>query len=147
MFVGAFVSGYLPLSVNLSSAKLRIVTIFGAGLLVGTALIVIIPEGIAMHYDSQLAEKNSHAHEHAEAAADGAEGPPKHGSHWQIGAALAFGFAFQLIVGEHHRLVSAPCSIYTCANANRCGFSLLYAQIGSAAAATHTHTRMVRTLR
>lgn len=45
-------------------AKLRWVTIFGAGLLVGTALIVIIPEGVAMHYESQMKHDHSPAVTH-----------------------------------------------------------------------------------
>jgi len=55
MFAGAFGSGYIPLYFSWSERRLRLVTIFGAGLLVGTALIVIIPEGVAMHYESRRA--------------------------------------------------------------------------------------------
>lgn len=53
MFGGAYGAGSLPLLLSLNVSRLRWVTIFGAGLLVGTALVVIIPEGIAMHYESQ----------------------------------------------------------------------------------------------
>ncbi|EFN64470.1 Zinc transporter ZIP9 [Camponotus floridanus] len=45
MFVGSCVAGSLPLVINLSEDKLQLVSILGAGLLVGTALAVIIPEG------------------------------------------------------------------------------------------------------
>ena len=55
MFAGAFGSGYIPLYFSWNERRLRLVTIFGAGLLVGTALIVIIPEGVAMHYESRRA--------------------------------------------------------------------------------------------
>ena len=54
MFAGAYLAGMVPLMFTYNIAKLRWVTIFGAGLLVGTALVVIIPEGVAMHYESQL---------------------------------------------------------------------------------------------
>ncbi len=123
MFLGAFLSGYVPLSFSISASRLRSTTIFGAGLLVGTALIVIIPEGVAMHYEAQ--EKHAALTmaaslsvppgvaivpaPAASAALGGAEGghghahdveiTHEHPGHWQIGAALAFGFAFQLIVG------------------------------------------------
>lgn len=111
MFLGAFGAGYLPLAFSLSESRLRLVTIFGAGLLVGTALVVIIPEGIAMHYESQLkhaaAHGGAHAHAHGrrlldDAHAHGAaeeEITREHPGHWQIGASLALGFAFQLVVG------------------------------------------------
>ena len=125
MFCGAFGSGIIPLSFSMSESRLRLVTIFGAGLLVGTALVVIIPEGIAMHYESQLEAARAsgggsggvHAHgRRLTDAADAHSGHLHHGSeeesspsssshvergggHWQIGAALALGFAFQLVVG------------------------------------------------
>jgi zinc transporter 9 len=122
MFLGAFGSGYVPLMFNLSENKLRLITIFGAGLLVGTALVVVIPEGISMHYEGQLkhaaaAAAAAHAHGgrllgealHGEggegsllAGASHAHGEEEvthaHPGHWQIGAALALGFAFQLVV-------------------------------------------------
>jgi zinc transporter 9 len=62
MFLGAYMAGMVPLSVTMHESKLRVVTIFGAGLLVGTALIVIIPEGIAMHYNAQ---QHKHAVPHS----------------------------------------------------------------------------------
>lgn len=161
MFAGAFGSGYIPLSFSMSESRLRMVTIFGAGLLVGTALIVIIPEGIAMHYASQakhsvhaaalttgaessliaapgvvsiptaVAEPASaavaaaaavhagdehttgaeaasaaidHEHDHSEAGHSHGDAEPaahEHGDTWAIGAALAIGFAFQLVVGAY----------------------------------------------
>ncbi|XP_039247959.1 zinc transporter ZIP9-like isoform X2 [Styela clava] len=59
MFVGCLVSGYIPLSFSLSQRKIQLFTIFGAGLLVGTALAVIIPEGVETIY-------NSHEHDSSE---------------------------------------------------------------------------------
>ena len=118
MFCGAFGSGIIPLSFSMSESRLRLVTIFGAGLLVGTALVVIIPEGIAMHYESQLEAARASgggAHAHGRRLTDAAAAHAGHlhgseelsssphvergGGHWQIGAALALGFAFQLVVG------------------------------------------------
>jgi len=50
MFLGSFVSGLIPLTLSLSESKMRFITIIGAGLLVGTALAVIIPEGVHTLY-------------------------------------------------------------------------------------------------
>lgn len=59
MLVGSYLAGNIPLVVNLSEEKLRVVTVFGAGLLVGTALTVIIPEGIrALYEDSKYHQHN-----------------------------------------------------------------------------------------
>ncbi|KAI1730066.1 ZIP zinc transporter domain-containing protein [Ditylenchus destructor] len=52
MFLGSYVAGCLPLVFNLCERKIRLASVFGAGLLVGTALCVIIPEGISTLYES-----------------------------------------------------------------------------------------------
>ncbi|CAF4075566.1 unnamed protein product [Rotaria sp. Silwood2] len=54
MFFGSYLSGLIPLAFNLSETKMRYVTVLGAGLLVGTALAVIIPEGVHALYMSEL---------------------------------------------------------------------------------------------
>lgn len=51
----------LPLSLSLSSRQLRLLTSLGTGVLVGTALIVIIPEGIETLYSA-----GGSGHSHAE---------------------------------------------------------------------------------
>ncbi len=46
MFVGSYFAGSAPLLFSLSEEKLQRVSVLGAGLLVGTALDIIIPEGV-----------------------------------------------------------------------------------------------------
>ncbi|KAL5107364.1 Zinc transporter ZIP9 [Taenia crassiceps] len=53
MFVGCYAAGCIPLAFSYSPHNLRLVTIFGAGLLVGSALAIIIPEGVATIYTAQ----------------------------------------------------------------------------------------------
>lgn len=50
MLIGSLVSGILPMALSLSEAKMRLITVLGAGLLIGTALAVIVPEGIHSLY-------------------------------------------------------------------------------------------------
>ncbi|XP_053969106.1 zinc transporter ZIP9 isoform X1 [Anastrepha ludens] len=50
MLVGSYMAGMIPLVMKLSEEKLKFVTVLGAGLLVGTALTVIIPEGVRSMY-------------------------------------------------------------------------------------------------
>ncbi|CAJ0577122.1 unnamed protein product, partial [Mesorhabditis spiculigera] len=50
MFLGSYLAGYVPLLFTMSESRMRILSIFGAGLLVGTALSVIIPEGVESLY-------------------------------------------------------------------------------------------------
>ncbi|CAO2651663.1 Nn.00g042330.m01.CDS01 [Neocucurbitaria sp. VM-36] len=52
MGIASFLAGILPLSFTLSSRQLRIITLLGTGVLVGTSLIVIIPEGIETMYSA-----------------------------------------------------------------------------------------------
>ncbi|KAG9243817.1 ZIP metal ion transporter-like protein [Calycina marina] len=59
MAVSCFLAGILPLSLSLSSSQLRLISSIGMGVLVGTSLIVIIPEGIEAVYSA-----GSEAHFH-----------------------------------------------------------------------------------
>jgi zinc transporter 9 len=57
----SFLAGALPLSFTLSQTQLRLIASLGAGLLIGSCLIVILPEGI-----EALAAASQHSHEHAQ---------------------------------------------------------------------------------
>ncbi|KAG0017509.1 hypothetical protein BGZ81_010716 [Podila clonocystis] len=50
MLVASFLAGNVPLSFHLSEDRLKLISNFGVGLLVGTALVVIIPEGVETLY-------------------------------------------------------------------------------------------------
>ncbi|ESW97104.1 putative membrane protein [Ogataea parapolymorpha DL-1] len=49
MGVSSFISGLIPLSVNFSASGLHLVSVFSVGLLISTAFVLIIPEGLE-HY-------------------------------------------------------------------------------------------------
>ena len=57
----SFLAGSLPLSFALSQSRLRLVATIGMGVLVGTALIVIIPEGVETLYSASDYSADSHA--------------------------------------------------------------------------------------
>lgn len=52
MAVASFLAGILPLSLSLSTSRLRLISTIGMGVLVGTSLVVIIPEGIETLYSA-----------------------------------------------------------------------------------------------
>ena len=54
MFFGSYLSGIIPTVLNFSETKIRQLSILGAGILVGTSLSVIIPEGVNSLYSSAL---------------------------------------------------------------------------------------------
>ncbi|KAJ5081937.1 hypothetical protein NUU61_010201, partial [Penicillium alfredii] len=55
MAITSFVVGSLPLAFTLSPSQLRLISSIGMGVLVGTSLIVIIPEGIETLYSAKSA--------------------------------------------------------------------------------------------
>ncbi|TAQ87511.1 hypothetical protein B7494_g4146 [Chlorociboria aeruginascens] len=59
MALASFLAGALPLSMTLSTSQLRLISTIGMGVLVGTSLIVIVPEGIEAIYSA-----NSAGHSH-----------------------------------------------------------------------------------
>ncbi|UNI21507.1 hypothetical protein JDV02_007491 [Purpureocillium takamizusanense] len=58
MALASFLAGALPLSMTLSQSQLRLISSIGVGVLVGTSLIVIIPEGI----EAAASQASPHAH-------------------------------------------------------------------------------------
>ena len=115
MALGSFGSGMLPLSMALPSDKLKLLSTFGSGLLIGTALAVILPEGVATLYAAssalavqppppmnpkspipQLAPRQT-------VSPPGLNGPALKDTHGMpleqvLGLSLTFGFAFMFLV-------------------------------------------------
>ncbi|XP_032261298.1 zinc transporter ZIP9 isoform X1 [Halichoerus grypus] len=127
MLVGCYVAGIVPLAVNFSEERLKLVTVLGAGLLCGTALAVIVPEGVHALYEDileeahvnlkeelqQMSSKGKH-HQVSEtqnviASDKAAEIPVAHEHehnhdhtqlHAYIGVSLVLGFVFMLLVDQ-----------------------------------------------
>lgn len=53
MLAGSYIAGSLPLTTKLSENKIRLFNALGAGLLIGTSLMVVIPEGVETIYNSR----------------------------------------------------------------------------------------------
>lgn len=110
MLVGCYVAGIIPLAVNFSEERLKLVTVLGAGLLCGTALAVIVPEGVHALYEDILEGKHHQASEPQNViASDKAEVPVAHEYehshdhtqlHAYIGVSLVLGFVFMLLVDQ-----------------------------------------------
>jgi len=126
MLVGSYISGSVPLAISLSEKNMQAVSIVGAGLIVGTALAVIIPEGVHALYEQQHEE---HHHDHsghihrklaeiavkpadvvADVNAAGDSGKyfenlhakltPEVELHTMIGISLSLGFVFMLLIDQ-----------------------------------------------
>ncbi|KAL7273789.1 hypothetical protein RUND412_003331 [Rhizina undulata] len=57
MAIASFAAGMLPLAISLSPTQLRLISTVGMGVLVGTSMIVIIPEGIETLYSAKASSK------------------------------------------------------------------------------------------
>ena len=62
MALASFFAGALPLSIALSQSHLRLISNIGVGILVGTSLIIIIPEGIEAVSASVQGAQSSSSH-------------------------------------------------------------------------------------
>ncbi|KAJ3365397.1 hypothetical protein GGF32_009255 [Allomyces javanicus] len=62
MFVGSFGAGMLPLYVPLSESGMQLMNVFGAGMIVGTALVVILPEGVETLMSAERSESEARMH-------------------------------------------------------------------------------------
>ncbi|KAL1501493.1 hypothetical protein ABEB36_006804 [Hypothenemus hampei] len=92
MLVGSFLAGSIPLFFSFSEDKLKKITVFGAGLLVGTALAVIIPEGVR----SMVSDHDFTAHSQNGSASPQEPNDPLS----VIGVSLVTGFIFMLVVDQ-----------------------------------------------
>lgn len=100
MFVGCFFLGFIPLLFRLSERSLQLVSILGAGLLCGTALAIVIPEGVGLMEESWKASSSGvppglNSSENNGTSTEG-ESPPR----FYIGLALTFGFTLMFVVDE-----------------------------------------------
>nr|CAD7265519.1 unnamed protein product [Timema shepardi] len=100
MFVGSYLAGNIPIVVQMSEERLQLVSTLGAGLLVGTALAVIIPEGV------RSLDFSPHIHNTSPGKKDG-ESVSVHKAEEHstdvyslIGVSLVLGFVFMLLVDQ-----------------------------------------------
>ncbi|XP_063218782.1 zinc transporter ZIP9 [Bacillus rossius redtenbacheri] len=95
MFIGSYISGNIPIVLHISEEKLQYVSAMGAGLLVGTALAVIIPEGIHALQADQANRKSS-------VLAGTAQVQPGSSAdiHALVGVSLVLGFVFMVLVDQ-----------------------------------------------
>lgn len=125
MFTGSFSVGLLPATIKASNRVMNLISILGAGLLVGVALIVIIPEGMVTLNQALESQKEKQAIDPTMAAAlvkiggftkeqitrlhmptEGEE----HGSiTWYLGGSLIFGFIIMLLLDQGFTILKERC--------------------------------------
>lgn len=101
MLVGSFVFGTIPMAARLSDAKSRLLALMGSGILIGTALAVIIPEGV----NSLFTPTESEVDDSTQTKDD--KHDVQNESHrnqtaglWIIGPSLVTGFVLMLLIDQ-----------------------------------------------
>ncbi len=101
MFAGTFFVGYLPTKFKTSQKVMNLIAIFGAGLLVGAAIIVILPEGMLILFESLMIEEDPAVHQIATTAGE----HENHGrfdpkvTHY-VGLSIILGFTVMLVLDQ-----------------------------------------------
>ena len=108
----SFLAGSLPLSFGLSQNHARIIHAIGTGLLVGTCLIIIIPEGIDTLYEaasSKEASRSSHSVSLEDEVTRRQEHAHGHGwePHAFVGISLIAGFIMMYLIDQIPKHASA----------------------------------------
>ncbi|XP_075224200.1 zinc/iron regulated transporter-related protein 102B isoform X2 [Lycorma delicatula] len=140
MLVGSYLAGSIPLVMSLSEAKIQLFSVFGAGLLVGTALAVIIPEGIRSLFPSGAARSSITVEDTEDLYS-------------LIGVSLVLGFVVMLLIDQCSTSRSRDVEV---ANANGASSAKFTATIGlvvhaavdgvalgAAATTAHTDVEMI----
>ncbi|KAK6543873.1 hypothetical protein TWF694_000596 [Orbilia ellipsospora] len=99
-------AGIVPLALSLSRKRVQAISNFGMGLLVGTSLIVIIPEGVSTLYSAYTVEPELTKAPHSNTVRSPLHSREDHGDHEHhdasperyIGLALVLGFVFMYII-------------------------------------------------
>ena len=101
MFIAAFGFGYLPLKLDLSSKRVLQFTAIGAGVLISSAFLVVIPEGMEIIEGHEEHEEGEHDEEEEEGHAEeeGEHSEEEHAVEPSVlGMAILVGFVVMLIL-------------------------------------------------
>ena len=111
MLMGSFLSGIVPMTFRMSDNRSRLLALLGSGILVGTALSIIIPEGIDSLYGESTSfpassvlhqphtGKQEIEHDHIKIESDSTT---RNGSSmtWIVGSSLIVGFVLMLLIDQ-----------------------------------------------
>ena len=146
MFVASYAAGYLPLYFNLSEKMIAYTSSLGVGLLIGTALAVIIPEGVNTLYISETAIQTEELQTDYR--------------HVYLGTALVSGFLLMLIIDQllfpdehsediHNQLPTTEKKTYKRSNQSTTTIGLVVHSaadgiaLGAASASGHSHLELL----
>ena len=93
MFFATFLLGWMPTWINASTKIMNIISIFGAGMLVGAAIIVVIPEAVKVIIEATYKPDSGEEEVVPESLA------------FNMGTAIVVGFTIMLIIDETFKIL------------------------------------------
>jgi zinc transporter 9 len=98
LFLVTFTIGILPTKLQATPKVMNLISIFGAGLLVGAALIIIVPEGMSVLYQAMMMTTTTNTDPRGDAALKGEKSERRELINRYVGASLIFGFTVMLLI-------------------------------------------------
>jgi len=93
MFLGTTLLGWAPTWLNASTKTMNLISIFGAGMLVGAAIIVVIPEAVKVIIEATYDPTSGSEEVVPESVA------------FNMGTAIVVGFTIMLIIDESFKIL------------------------------------------
>ena len=114
LLAGTFACGYAPSMITASKKLMNLIAIYGGGLIVGVAIVIILPEAVSILINAkyelnELAEgdEHHHDHDHENTMPDGHDhehehdhGVVGHDTNRILGTAILAGFLIMLVIDE-----------------------------------------------
>ena len=113
MFVGTFFLGWIPTRLNASEKVMNLISIFGAGMLVGAAIIVVIPEAVKVIIEATYDP------------ASGDEEVVRESVAFNMGTAIVVGFTIMLIIDESFKILQSNVALENAESHERFGSTAL----------------------
>ena len=99
MFLGTTLLGWAPTWLKASTKVMNLISIFGAGMLVGAAIIVVIPEAVKCIIEATYDPKSGETEVVPESVA------------FNMGTAIVVGFTIMLIIDESFKILQTNNSL------------------------------------
>ena len=113
MFVGTFFLGWIPTRLNASEKVMNLISIFGAGMLVGAAIIVVIPEAVKVIIEATYDPASGDEEVVPESVA------------FNMGTAIVVGFTIMLIIDESFKILQSNVALENAESHERFGSTAL----------------------
>lgn len=99
MLIGSYLAGLAPMALRFSDSNSRLLALLGSGILVGTALAVIVPEGVDSLYSNSNPIKTLPSNHNA-ADYISSQTSPSPIKDWSVGISLIVGFVLMLLIDQ-----------------------------------------------